>query len=168
VRVTTKGRFAVTALVDLACHGQAGPVALAAISARQKISLCYLEQLFCRLRRQQLVESVRGPGGGYCLARPIDAITVAQIIAAVDERMDATQCGGRENCLDDRRCLTHDLWANLNQRVSQYLESVTLRHLVEGQGRRPVRVYRAGRPAPRDSDPSASPIRAGLAARSDS
>lgn len=136
MRLTTKGRFAVTAMVDLALRHQAGPVTLAGISERQHISLSYLEQLFGKLRRNELVSSVRGPGGGYCLAKPEAEITVADIIMAVDEPMDATQCGGRENCLDDKRCMTHDLWTNLNRHMIEYLKSVTLQDLVEQQNRK--------------------------------
>ncbi len=139
MRLTTKGRFAVTAMIDLALREHAGPVALAGISSRQGISLSYLEQLFGKLRRRALVESVRGPGGGYTLGRlPID-ITVSEIIQAVDERVDATQCQGKENCLDDRRCLTHDLWTRLNERMVEYLDSVTLEDLVTEQRERLVR-----------------------------
>ena len=133
MRLTTKGRFAVTAMIDLAMHHGGGPVTLAEISGRQKISLSYLEQLFGKLRRHRLVESVRGPGGGYNLARDMASLTVADIILAVDEPIDATQCGGKENCHDDQKCLTHDLWAALNDRIFGYLESVTLRHLVDNQ-----------------------------------
>ncbi len=133
MRLTTKGRFAVTAMMDLAMHNGSGPVTLAEISGRQKISLSYLEQLFGKLRRHRLVDSVRGPGGGYCLAKETENVTVAEIILAVDEPIDATQCGGKENCRDEQKCLTHDLWATLNQRIFGYLESVTLRHLVESQ-----------------------------------
>jgi len=110
-----------------------GPVTLAGISERQRISLSYLEQLFGKLRRRELVESVRGPGGGYCLARPAGGISVADIIMAVDEPLDATQCGGKENCLDDRRCMTHDLWTELNRTIYAYLASVTLAELIEKQ-----------------------------------
>jgi len=133
MRLTTKGRFAVTAMVDLAMHHGHGPVTLAEISARQRISLSYLEQLFGKLRRHELVESVRGPGGGYNLAREMGKVTVADIILAVDEPIDATQCGGKENCHDEGKCITHDLWAALNDRIFDYLESVTLRHLVDNQ-----------------------------------
>jgi Rrf2 family transcriptional regulator, iron-sulfur cluster assembly transcription factor len=133
MRLTTKGRFAVTAMMDLALRGDDGPVALAGISERQKISLSYLEQLFGKLRRYKLVDSVRGPGGGYCIARPLELVTVADIIRAVDEPLDATQCGGRENCLDEHRCMTHDLWSTLNARMYDYLSSVTLAELVERQ-----------------------------------
>lgn len=133
MRLTTKGRFAVTAMIDLALRSSAGPVALAAISQRQQISLSYLEQLFGKLRRYSLVDSVRGPGGGYCLARPLDQITVADIVRAVDEPLDATQCGGKENCKDEERCMTHDLWATLNFKMYEYLSSVTLSDLVNRQ-----------------------------------
>jgi Rrf2 family iron-sulfur cluster assembly transcriptional regulator len=133
MRLTTKGRFAVTAMIDMALRQHTGPVTLAGISQRQKISLSYLEQLFGKLRRHALVESTRGPGGGYTLARPMEEVTVADIIYAVDEPLDATQCGGRENCDNDQRCMTHDLWANLNRVMVDYLDSVSLRDLVEQQ-----------------------------------
>ena len=133
MRLTTKGRFAVTAMVDLALRQGGGPVTLAEISSRQKISLSYLEQLFGKLRRRSLVDSVRGPGGGYKLARDMAGISVAEIILAVDEPIDATQCAGKENCRDEQKCLTHDLWAQLNDRIFAYLESVTLRQLVDDQ-----------------------------------
>ncbi|MFU2488909.1 Fe-S cluster assembly transcriptional regulator IscR [Thauera sp. WH-1] len=135
MRLTTKGRFAVTAMIDLAARQTDGPVTLAGIAERQSISLSYLEQLFGKLRRHQLVSSIRGPGGGYRLAREMDAITVADIIIAVDEPLDATQCGGKENCHDAHRCMTHDLWANLNKRMYAYLDSVTLEALVNRQVR---------------------------------
>lgn len=133
MRLTTKGRFAVTAMVDLALRHGSGPVTLAEISSRQKISLSYLEQLFGKLRRHGLVDSVRGPGGGYRLAKDMSAISVAEMILAVDEPIDATQCGGKENCRDEQKCLTHDLWATLNERIFDYLEGVNLRQLVENQ-----------------------------------
>ncbi|MBL0207937.1 MAG: Fe-S cluster assembly transcriptional regulator IscR [Propionivibrio sp.] len=133
MRLTTKGRFAVTAMIDLALRSGEGPVTLAGISDRQKISLSYLEQLFGKLRRHSLVDSVRGPGGGYCLARPGMQITVADIVRAVDETLDATQCGGKENCKDEERCMTHDLWATLNFKMYEYLTSVTLSDLVDSQ-----------------------------------
>ena len=136
MRLTTKGRFAVTAMIDLALHESEGPVTLAEISARQSISLSYLEQLFGKLRRHELVESVRGPGGGYNLAKESSAVTVADIVTAVDEPLDATQCGGMENCHDDRRCMTHDLWANLNRKMVEYLDSVSLHDLVTKQRQR--------------------------------
>ena len=134
MRLTTKGRFAVTAMVDLALRHKGGPVTLSAISERQHISLSYLEQLFGKLRRHNLVSSVRGPGGGYNLARPLNAMSVADIILAVDEPLDATQCGGKENCVDgEKRCMTHDLWATLNTKMFEYLSSVSLQDLVDRQ-----------------------------------
>jgi Rrf2 family iron-sulfur cluster assembly transcriptional regulator len=136
MRLTTKGRFAVTAMIDLALRQHHGPVTLAGISQRQKISLSYLEQLFGRLRRHELVESTRGPGGGYTLGKAMSDISVADIIYAVDEPLDATQCGGKENCDNDQRCMTHDLWANLNLVMVDYLDSVTLHDLVEQQKQR--------------------------------
>jgi Rrf2 family iron-sulfur cluster assembly transcriptional regulator len=133
MRLTTKGRFAVTAMIDLGMRHQRGPITLAGISERQRISLSYLEQLFGRLRRQGIVDSVRGPGGGYTLAKPLGEISVAAIIRAVDEPIDATQCGGLGNCHDDRECMTHDLWMSLNTRIYDYLDSVTLGNLVATQ-----------------------------------
>lgn len=134
MRLTTKGRFAVTAMIDLALRQEEGPVTLAGISERQKISLSYLEQLFGKLRRRDLVSSVRGPGGGYRLARPVSEISVADIIFAVDEPIDATQCGGKGNCLENEQpCMTHDLWMNLNARMYEYLDSVSLSGLVDKQ-----------------------------------
>jgi len=133
MRLTTKGRFAVTAMIDLALRQHHGPVTLAGISQRQKISLSYLEQLFGRLRRHELVLSTRGPGGGYTLGKSMGDISVADIIYAVDEPLDATQCRGKENCDNDQRCMTHDLWANLNRVMVDYLDSVSLHDLVEQQ-----------------------------------
>jgi len=145
MRLTTKGRFAVTAMIDLALREHAGPVALAGISGRQSISLSYLEQLFGKLRRGALVESVRGPGGGYRLGRAAADISIAEIIHAVDEPVDATQCQGKENCLDDRRCLTHDLWASLNERMVEFLDGVSLEKLVIEQRERLSRCEQAPR-----------------------
>src|SRR6266705_4805264 len=136
MRLTTKGRFAVTAMLDLAMHGGKGPVTLAGISRRQSISLSYLEQLFGKLRRHTLVDSVRGPGGGYTLARDLQKVSIADIITAVDEPLDATQCGGKENCHDEQRCMTHDLWAKLNDKMYEYLDSVKLSDLVAQQATR--------------------------------
>ena len=137
MRLTTKGRFAVTAMIDLALRETHGPVTLAGISQRQKISLSYLEQLFGKLRRFNIVESTRGPGGGYTLARPSTEVSVADIIVAVDEPLDATQCGGKGNCHTEEeghgRCMTHDLWSNLNLKMVEYLSSVTLKDLVQQQ-----------------------------------
>jgi Rrf2 family iron-sulfur cluster assembly transcriptional regulator len=140
MRLTTKGRFAVTAMIDVAMHSGKGPVTLAAVSERQRISLSYLEQLFGKLRRYGLVDSVRGPGGGYNLARDATTVSVADIILAVDEPIDATQCGGKENCLDDRRCMTHELWASLNTHIFSFLQSVSLEQLVRQQDKPEVNV----------------------------
>lgn len=142
MRLTTKGRFAVTAMIDLAMRHGGGPVTLSEISERQKISLSYLEQLFGKLRRHSLVDSVRGPGGGYCLAKKIDEVSIADIILAVDEPIDATRCGGKENCHDNHKCLTHDLWASLNDRIFDYLQSVKLSQLVVSQKTGNVAVMR--------------------------
>ena len=148
MRLTTKGRFAVTAMVDLAMRQARGPVTLAGISDRQHISLSYLEQLFGKLRRAGIVSSVRGPGGGYRLAQPMQSVTVADIVIAVDEPLDATQCGGKENCADDKRCMTHDLWATLNKKMHEYLSSVSLADLVAQQAAKPpVAVLHDKRPA---------------------
>jgi len=134
MRLTTKGRFAVTAMIDLALRQNAGPVTLAAISQRQEISLSYLEQLFGKLRRHHLVESTRGPGGGYTLAKKASDITVADIILSVDEPIDATHCGGKENCHGNSgRCMTHDLWSALNSSMVEFLDSVNLQKLVDDQ-----------------------------------
>ncbi|QDC44409.1 Rrf2 family transcriptional regulator [Methylophilus medardicus] len=133
MRLTTKGRFAVTAMLDIALYEADKPVTLAGISERQSISLSYLEQLFSRLRKQGLVSSVRGPGGGYRIAKAHQDISVSDIITAVDEQIDATQCGGSENCHDDGRCMTHELWASLNGKILDYLSGVSLGDMVEMQ-----------------------------------
>jgi Rrf2 family transcriptional regulator, iron-sulfur cluster assembly transcription factor len=161
MRLTTKGRFAVTAMIDLALREHSGPVALAAISARQQISLSYLEQLFGKLRRQQLVESTRGPGGGYSLGRKADEITVADIILAVDEPLDATGCAGKENCMGDDtgRCMTHDLWATLNSKMIEFLSSVSLRKLVEDQVAKGVSIVESPMKRAISSQPVVKPIK---------
>ncbi len=133
MRLTTKGRFAVTAMLDLALNEVDRPVTLAGISERQEISLSYLEQLFSRLRRSGLVKSVRGPGGGYRIAKALETISVSDIITAVDEQIDATQCGGNENCKDEGRCMTHELWSSLNVKILEYLSGVSLAELVASQ-----------------------------------
>lgn len=133
MRLTTKGRFAVTAMVDLTKRGGEAPVTLSGISERQRISLSYLEQLFGKLRRSKIVESVRGPGGGYYLARPSNQISIADIVLAVDEPLDATKCGGQGNCHDERQCVTHNLWIGLNKKIYDYLASVTLQDLADSQ-----------------------------------
>lgn len=152
MRLSTKGRFAVTAMLDLALHSAEGPVTLAGISGRQKISLSYLEQLFGKLRRNELVESVRGPGGGYHLARDASKLTVADIVSAVEETLDSTQCAGRENCHDNHRCMTHELWEELNTTVYGFLSGVTLAQLVERQRTKPVSLVR-NHSRPRDGHP---------------
>ena len=130
MRLTTRGRYAVTAMLDLALHDNAGPIALADIARRQEISLTYLEQLFARLRRRGLVQSARGPGGGYRLGRPALELSVADVIAAVDERVDATRCGGKQNCQGSQRCLTHDLWEDLSHQIQGFLSQITLAELM--------------------------------------
>ena len=131
MRLTTKGRYAVTAMLDLALHHESGPVALADIAKRQGISLSYLEQLFAKLRKRDLVRSTRGPGGGYRLGRSAGEIAVVDVIGAVDESVDATRCGGRENCQGQERCLTHDLWQDLSAQIYDFLKGIDLAHLVE-------------------------------------
>lgn len=133
MRLTTKGRFAVTAMIDLAMNAQHHAVKLNAISERQQISLSYLEQLFSKLRRAGLVESIRGPGGGYILGKPADTINIAQIIEAAEDKLDATLCSGKANCQSGAPCLTHNLWENLNHAINDYLSSVTLASLLEQQ-----------------------------------
>ena len=142
MRLTTKGRFAVTAMIDLALRQSSGPVTLAAISQRQQISLSYLEQLFGKLRRHELVESTRGPGGGYTLARKAGDITVADIVVSVDVQLDATSCGGKANCMGENNgpCMTHDLWTSLNDRMLEFLRSVSLQKLVDEQIAKGVRI----------------------------
>lgn len=134
MRLTTKGRYAVTAMLDLALHQELGPISLSDISRRQGISLSYLEQLFSRLRREGLVASTRGPGGGYTLSRPADSIAVGDVVTAVDEKVDSTRCGGLTNCHNDERCLTHDLWSELSKQIYEFLNGITLAHLVERNG----------------------------------
>lgn len=131
MRLTTKGRYAVTAMLDLALHGHSGPVSLADISGRQDISLSYLEQLFAKLRRNDLVSSVRGPGGGYRLSRGGHEIFVAQIIDAVNEAVDATGCRGTSDCQQGEVCLTHHLWCDLSDQIHNFLSGISLSHLVE-------------------------------------
>lgn len=131
MRLTTKGRYAVTAMLDLAYHSQMNPVTLTDIAARQTISLSYLEQLFARLRRAGMVKGVRGPGGGYQLCRKADDINIAEIIAAVDEPLDSTKCGGEANCQKEQACLTHTLWMGLSEQIRDYLEGISLATLLE-------------------------------------
>jgi len=131
MRLTTKGRYAVTAILDLALHASSDPVSLADISQRQGISLSYLEQLFARLRRGDLVNSVRGPGGGYLLARPDHKICIAEVIDAVNESTDTTLCKDKGDCQNGEKCLTHQLWTDLSERIHGFLSDITLRDLME-------------------------------------
>ena len=130
MKLTTKGRYAVTAMLDLALHYDQGAVTLADIARRQGISLSYLEQLFARLRRHGLVDSTRGPGGGYNLAKGPEQISIAQIIVVINENIDATRCGGERNCDDDETCLTHSLWEKLSEQIYEFLDGITLADLV--------------------------------------
>jgi Rrf2 family iron-sulfur cluster assembly transcriptional regulator len=139
MRLTTRGRYAVTAMLDLALHYQSGPVSLAEIAERQGIAQSYLEQLFSRLRKRGLVDGTRGPGGGYRLVKSSKLISVADVIDAVDETVDATRCGGQRNCQGEQRCLTHDLWAGLSTQIRDFLGNISLNELV---GQRGVQIIR--------------------------
>ena len=132
MRLTTKGRYAVTAMLDLALNQDQGPISLADIAQRQDISLSYLEQLFSRLRKQALVSSVRGPGGGYTLGKEAPSIDIAQVITAVDESLDTTACGGTGNCHGDQPCLTHALWHDLSESMYDYLSGISLQDVIDG------------------------------------
>lgn len=138
MRLTTKGRYAVTAMLDLALHYKDGPITLADISRRQGISLSYLEQLFSRLRKSGLVDSARGPGGGYRLSRDASEICVADVITAVDEKVDAMRCLGKGDCQDGVACLTHDLWCDLSAQIYDFLKNIDLAQLVDRKGIREV------------------------------
>ncbi len=133
MKLTSKGRYAVTAMLDVALHSQQGPVSLYDISVRQEISLSYLEQLFSKLRKQGLVESIRGPGGGYRLGKDANDIAVGEVIAAVNESIDATKCNGKADCQGGEKCLTHNLWQDLSDRISNFLNSITLGELMAKQ-----------------------------------
>lgn len=133
MKLTTKGRYAVTAMLDLAIHAQSNPVSLQDISGRQGISLSYLEQLFAKLRRHSLVKSVRGPGGGYQLQTPANQIVIASVIDAVNESTDVTACGGKGNCHDGQQCITHDLWCELSLQIHQFLSGITLQNVIDQQ-----------------------------------
>ena len=130
MKLTTKGRYAVTAMLDLALHGDQGPVSLADISARQEISLSSLEQLFSRLRRQKLVVSIRGPGGGYRLSRPAADLYIAEVVDAVSESLDTTRCGNKGDCQNGEKCLTHHLWSDLSDQIHQFLSEISLGDLM--------------------------------------
>ncbi len=131
MKLTTKGRYAVTAMLDLALHEGKGAITLADISTRQEISLSYLEQLFARLRKNGLVSSARGPGGGYKLSRCSEQIDIAEVVSAVDEKVDATKCKRKGNCRNDERCLTHELWCDLSDQIFDFLSSISLGQLVK-------------------------------------
>lgn len=137
MRLTTKGRYAVTAMLDLALNSTQGPITLADISKRQGISLSYLEQLFSRLRKKGLVDSARGPGGGYRLSRDAHQIAVADVITAVDENVDATRCQGKQNCQGSNECLTHELWVDLSEQIHDFLSKISLGELVDRSNDRP-------------------------------
>lgn len=152
MRLTTKGRYAVTAMLDLALNESRGPIRLAAISERQGISLSYLEQLFAHLRRCGLVRSVRGPGGGYRLKRGADAISVAEVIAAVNEDTDATRCGGKGDCHEGDICLTHHLWMDLSDQIRAFLDDISLADLVQRNDIRAISEKQVSRNASRPDD----------------
>ncbi len=154
MRLTTKGRYAVTAMLDLAINQDTGPIRLAAISDRQGISLSYLEQLFAHLRRRGLVKSVRGPGGGYQLHRDAGAISVAEVIAAVNEDTDATRCGGAGDCQEGDTCLTHHLWMDLSDRIRDFLQDISLGDLVDRSEIREISRAQRGRIEQREHDDS--------------
>ncbi len=138
MKLTTRGRYAVTAMLDLALHTEQGPISLAEISERQEISLSYLEQLFSRLRRGNLVSSTRGPGGGYRIVSPLDQVAIADIVRAVNESVDTTQCGGQKNCHQHGRCLTHDLWEGLSEQIDSFLSGISLQDLINREQVRQV------------------------------
>ncbi len=152
MRLTTKGRYAVTAMLDLAIHAQHNPVSLTDISTRQGISLSYLEQLFAKLRRSGLVNSIRGPGGGYQLSRRSHDIFVAQVVDAVNETMDATRCQGKGNCQDGDQCLTHHLWEDLSAQIHAFLSSISLQNLIERREVRDIALKQDQRAAPPDDE----------------
>ncbi len=133
MKLTTKGRYAVTAMLDLAIHAEKKPITLSEISERQGISLSYLEQLFAKLRKNGLVRSVRGPGGGYQLHDPAEDIAIAKVIDAVNESTDVTACGGKGNCHDGKQCITHDLWCELSQQIHHFLSGITLQNVIDKQ-----------------------------------
>lgn len=145
MKLTTKGRYAVTAMLDLALHYEKGAVTLADIARRQGISLSYLEQLFAKLRRSGLVDSIRGPGGGYNLAMDPAKISVAEIVIAINENIDARRCGGEKNCHGDEMCLTHQLWEDLSQRIHDFLGGITLADLVTRPHVQQIASRQAGR-----------------------
>jgi len=151
LKLTSKGRYAVTAILDLAFHSTSGPVTLSDISKRQDISLSYLEQLFTRLRKRELVRSTRGPGGGYSLNRPANEIAVAEVVSAVDETVDTTRCSGANNCHDGQQCLAHELWDDLSQQIYGFLDEISLQDLMEEGSIRDVAIRQDKKMG--DSDP---------------
>lgn len=134
MKLTSKGRYAVTAMLDIAINQQKGAITLALISERQGISLSYLEQIFAKLKKAQLVSSARGPGGGYRLSRHPKEISVGQIIHAVDENLDASQCSGQQNCKGGQECLSHQLWCEVSQKIDEFLQGISLQDVLEKQG----------------------------------
>jgi Rrf2 family iron-sulfur cluster assembly transcriptional regulator len=147
MRLTTKGRYAVTAMLDLAINYKDGPITLSDISKRQGISLSYLEQLFSKLRKNGLVDSARGPGGGYRLSREAHEIAVADVITAVDEKIDVTRCDGKGNCQDGQPCLTHELWQDLSGRIYDFLNGISLGQLVDNRNVQNVALRQRDEPA---------------------
>jgi len=145
MRLTTKGRYAVTAVLDLALNCTDKPVNLNEISERQSISLSYLEQLFSKLRKQNIVKSVRGPGGGYLLNANKEDISVAHIINAVNESVQLSRCDGRANCHDGRQCLTHNLWVDLSDRISDFLDNISIDELIRQNAEQSLRQKRNNR-----------------------
>ena len=157
MRLTTKGRYAVTSILDLALHQDRGPIPLAGISERQDISLSYLEQLFAQLRRRGLVQSVRGPGGGYHLGKKPDAISVAEVIEAVNETTDATRCQGAGDCQKGETCLTHHLWMDLSDQIREFLGNITLADLVTRQEIRSISNHQETRARDSEQDAAREP-----------
>ncbi|MBZ2170019.1 Fe-S cluster assembly transcriptional regulator IscR [Marinobacter sp. F4216] len=152
MKLTTKGRYAVTAMLDLALHADQGPVSLADISARQEISLSYLEQLFARLRRENLVISIRGPGGGYRLSRDAGDVYIAEVVDAVSESLDTTRCGNKGDCQKGEKCLTHHLWSDLSDQIHQFLSEISLKDLMKKHEIRQVADRQNRRQSDSDSD----------------
>ncbi len=142
MKLTSKGRYAVTAILDIALNAENGPVSLADISERQHISLSYLEQLFAKLRRHGLVKSVRGPGGGYQLGLSADEVSIGMIIAAVNENISVTRCLGQGDCQGGQQCLTHSLWDQLSRRIEDFLNDITLAELVNQHHGKHVQSHR--------------------------
>ena len=130
MKLTSKGRYAVTAMLDVALHANIGPVALADISQRQEISLSYLEQLFSRLKKSGLVDSIKGPGGGYKLSKDANEIVISEVIQAVDEDLETTACNGKSNCHNNHQCISHNLWQDLGTEINNFLSDITLKQVI--------------------------------------